>query len=262
MSLDITHNVRIVTYDTNHKIQQVITKHNKASKNLVLGIIKFLRGEFTPSNNSESNLTHKPNEAKSFVPAFVSFGDGGINQYGTPLTGGGYVQDFDQVIQNMSNTTLLTPSKFNMTKLNHELVGANIGNAPNINKPPMGRCKITRTSYSNDTDDAITLKLSSLIPVGYYPKNFYLDTASERDGKPLYLSELGLWSCDFNGSSDNMYKGNLLARVVFDAEHLVEQKESDIILVDWKIEITSLNDYPGELYQTDINWEVNTTSVL
>ena len=262
MSLDITHNVRIVNYDTNHKIQQVVTKHNKASKNLVLGIIKFLRGEFTPSNNSQSELTHKPNEAKSFVPAFVSFGDGGITQYGTPITGGGYVQDFDKVIQNMSNPSLLTPSKFNMAKLNHELVGATIGNDTFTNKPAVGRCKISKTSYNSGSNDSITLKLTALIPPGYYPKNFYLDTEKERDGKPICLSELGLWSCDFSGSSDNMYKGNLLARVVFDAENLVKQTASDMILVDWKIEITSLNDYPGELYQTNVDWDYTTNSQL
>ena len=45
-ALGIEHNVRITVYDQRHRIKQVVTQHNKASRNLVLGLIKFLRGEF------------------------------------------------------------------------------------------------------------------------------------------------------------------------------------------------------------------------
>ena len=57
-------------------------------------------------------------------------------------------------------------------------------------------------------------------------------------------------------------KGNLLARVTFDydaeqnIDTIVRQTDSDVIKVEWKIEITSLNENFVEYNQAD-NWYDN-----
>ena len=252
---DITHNVDITVFDANHCIKQVIHKHNKANKNLVLGIIKFLRGEFTPSNlNDFSTLSHNEKEAKQFVPAYISFGDGGLQQIGTTdSTTGQIVTDLTGVL---ANITTLPLSKFNTKQLTRELVGNSIGNSNISNKPAVGRCSISRTSYNTGSTDSITLKLSTIVTKGYYSKNFYLDYKDYRDqlDEYIYLSELGLWATDFNG--DGTYRGNLLARVTFTDENtIIKQKDDDVILVDWKIEITSLDSNFEDYHITNVEWE-------
>jgi hypothetical protein len=248
-NLSIDNNVKITVFDSNKNLKQIIKKHNKANRNLVTGLIKFLMGQFTISNVNIKNTTHNETAAKQYIPAFVSFGDGGLVQLGSPLSDGGYVTSIDQV---MNSITKLSVSKFSTTKLDNELVG-NIGNTTIGNHPNTGRCALTRMSYNFGTSDTITLKLTSLISKGYYSKNFYTDYSALRGANPVYLSELGLWANDFNGVGDNA--GTLLARVTFtDEDTIIKQSDTDMILVDWKIDITSIDDIFSENNRTSILW--------
>lgn len=255
-ALGIEHNVRITVYDQRHRIKQVVTQHNKASRNLVLGLIKFLRGEFTPSNISSSVISHNLDEAKSFIPAYINFGDGAIYQIGATNSEGTIVTNLTSA---MSNIQDLSPSRFSTTKLDRELVGNSIGNSTLLNKGLVGRCQISRSAYNTDTTDSITLKLSAVVPAGYYSKNFYLDTVyktARGSNEGVFLSELGLFSTDYNGSSTG-YGGNLLARVAFNGENdnlPIIQTDEDIILVDWTIQITSIDDFYSEDNLTPIYW--------
>lgn len=249
-NFNIENNVTLTVIGPGNTMKQRINKHNKATKNMVLGLIKFLRGEITPSNVSGSVVSHNINQAKQYIPAFISFGDGGLAQIGTYKSDGTLVTTIEDVI---TNHRLLTPTKFTTTAMTRELVGNSIGNvneANNItatNLPYMGRLPLVQTSYNSNTSDSITLKLSGLITKGYYPSNFY--TAYPREiNTPLYLSELGLWANDYNGSNSGGYRGNMLARVTFfDIDKpeqnygLVTQNTNDVILVEWRIEITSLD---------------------
>ena len=266
-NFSIDNNVTLTVIGPGHTMKQRINKHNKATKNMVLGLIKFLRGELTPSNVSGSVVSHNIKQAKQYIPAFISFGDGGLAQIGTYKPDGTLVADIDDVVTNIKR---LSSTKFVTNDMTHELVGNSIGNTNNTNNitatnlPFMGRLPLVQTSYNSDTSDSLTLKLSGLITKGYYPSNFY--TAYQREtNTPIYLSELGLWANDYNGSSGG-FKGNLLARVTFYDEAvpkeqnygLVTQSKNDVILVEWRIEITSL-DVPFDddllVRDTTIEWE-------
>ena len=263
IGLDVTNNVHITVYDSQHRIKQNIYKHNKANRNLVRGLIKFLRGEFNTTNASNDLIEHNQESAKAYIPTFISFGDANVKQLGTPTTGDNVVTTEEEALSEVKN---ITKSKFSTIQLNRELVGNSIGN-PDSTTNPMPRahrCSISRTSYSDDITDSITLRLTSVIETGYYSKHFYQDTTYKKargTSLPLYLSELGLWASDFDGSSDG-YKGNLLARVTFDydieqnIDTIVRQTDSDVIKVEWKIEITSLNENFVEYNQAD-NWYDN-----
>lgn len=255
--LDVTNNVKVTVFDSNHNLKKIVTKHNKATKNLVTGLIKFLRGEFTPSN---LNQDYNSGAAVGFIPAYISFGDGGLQQLGKKISENDYVSDVQTVMANLST---LTPTTFATKDLQHEIVG-NVGNEDTPTAPTHGRCKITRTSYGGSTSDTITLNMTSLITKGYYSKNFYLDDVENGNrykyvrgsSLPIYLSELGLWADEYSNVDINSnYKGNLLARVTFeDEDSIVQQSDSDIILVEWKIEITSIDENYSQDNITNIIW--------
>lgn len=255
-TLDLENNVKVTVYNTKRQIKRIIEKHNKANRNMVLGIIKFLRGELNPSNISSSVLSHNINDAKAFIPAYVSFGDGALYQLGYKISNNEYVTDITGVMQNIGN---LTENKFSTMSLDRELVGNTLGNSTLENKNKVGRCAISKSAYSNDTTDSITLKLSAIIPPGYYTKNFYLDSNyrnARGTNNPIYLSELGLFSSDYDGST-NAYSGNLLARVTFngtDDNMPIEQTDEDVLLVEWIIQITSIDDIYSQDNTTNIEW--------
>jgi hypothetical protein len=263
IGLDVTNNVHITVYDSQHRIKQNIYKHNKANRNLVRGLIKFLRGEFNTTNASNDLIEHNQESAKAYIPTFISFGDANVKQLGTTITGNNVVTTEEEALSDISN---ITKSKFNTIQLGRELVGNSIGNPDNTTNPmpKAHRCSISRSSYTDDITDSITLRLTSIVETGYYSKYFYQETTYKKargSDKPIYLSELGLWASDFDGSNDG-YKGNLLAKVTFDynqekeIDTIVRQTNSDIIKVDWKIEITSLDENFIEYNEAD-SWYNN-----
>jgi hypothetical protein len=257
-----------MVYDNQNKIKQIIRKHNKATRSMVLGLIRFLRGEFNNSNIKGIDVLSNVSAANSFIPAFVSFGDGGIKQVGMPTTetSTGTIDTIEEALA----TVTTNKSTFNTVDLQHELVG-NIGNIEGANPLYNARCTISRTSYNNGSTDSLILQITALLPKGYYTTNFYQKYSINRhygteNEIPILLSELGLWASDYNGSDSGVVtgKGNLLARVTFvDSDSTVEdnvatvikQTSEDVILVNWTIDIASVDDIYSENYMTNVSWE-------
>lgn len=189
-----------------HRFKKKIEKHNKASATLIQGVLRFLRGEFNPSNVSEGLVNHNSEGAKIYIPSYISFGSGGI-------TDGHY----DEVLN----------ASYYDTMLQDELINDMYGRIP-ISKSELG---------SSTPGDSGQLTLTTYVPMGYYYniRNY--------NGMAL-LTECGLFSSDYDGVTDtlgNSNAGKMLARVTFD-EGEVEQGPDDVILVKWHIGAVSVDD--------------------
>jgi hypothetical protein len=81
--------IKLIETDTNI-IKKHVVKHNKATRNMIKGILRFLQGRF--NNTYVTNSTQQDydpqyfDDAKNYIPCFISFGDGGItyNSSGKP----------------------------------------------------------------------------------------------------------------------------------------------------------------------------------
>ena len=76
--------IEVVDTDTNN-VRQNIEVHNKATRGMVKGILRFLSGHFTDSNyNDEPRYDF--DSAKQYIPCCVSFGDANIKyENGKPI---------------------------------------------------------------------------------------------------------------------------------------------------------------------------------
>lgn len=203
-NFELYHNVRITVIDNNRKIKQTIFKHNKASMTLIQGVLKFLRGEFNPSNITNSSIVHNVNGAKIYIPSYVSFGNGGFD-----LSTGRPEQDN------------VAPALYSNTMLQRELISDTFKRLP-LSKSQIG---------SDSPGDSGQLQLVTYVPQGYY----YHFGSYEGNA---YLTEVGLFSSDYDVGSGST--GKLLARVVLDEPAL--QSENDVMIVQWYIGAVSIDD--------------------
>jgi hypothetical protein len=213
-NLDIQSNVRVIVYNKEHRIKQQIEKHNKAGVALIQGILKFLRGEFNPSNISNELIAHNVNGAKIYIPAYVNFGCGGLS-----ISGSGSSKVITNNVQ---------PTSYYDTMLQRELVDIE----HDFNRLPISKSEL---GTSASADNGI-LNLVTYIPAGHYT-NMPGSPAVSDD--VAYLTEVALYSNIFNGYKSNL--GKMLARVTFDEEP-IQQTEEDIILVQWNLGVISIDD--------------------
>lgn len=160
-NFDLFHNVKITVLDYKHEIKQVVHKHNKANMLLIQGILKFLRGEFNPSNITDSSIVHNINGAKIYIPSYVSFGNGGIGSE-------------------------VTKPDYGATMLQNELVSDTYKRLP-LSKSQIG---------SDSPGDSGQLQLVTYVPQGYY---YHFLNPSDNVGS-IQLTEVGLFSSDYDGS--------------------------------------------------------------
>jgi hypothetical protein len=77
MAFTILNNVHVTVYDSKRSIiRQEYETHNKASRNMITGILCFLHGYFTPTVLNDAALN--AGAAKSYIPCFFNVGDGGV----------------------------------------------------------------------------------------------------------------------------------------------------------------------------------------
>ena len=76
LAFAVTNNVYIDVIDEKRHIRRKrLEVHNKATRQMVTGILRFLMGHFTDTNcNEEAEY----DSAKNYIPCYISFGDGGI----------------------------------------------------------------------------------------------------------------------------------------------------------------------------------------
>ena len=72
----VNNNVYIEVIDKeNSVVRQKVEIHNKATRRMVTGILRFLSGHFTDTNKNENPQYES---AKNYIPCYVAFGDANI----------------------------------------------------------------------------------------------------------------------------------------------------------------------------------------
>lgn len=129
MEFDVFNNVKIDILDAEARnIKRSISTHNKATRNMVKGIISFLSGNFTYAHVVEPDET----DARKFIPCFMGFGNGGFNGYdsdGVPIIDenwNGYVDyNSTKLVKEIPN------SRSRIRKIDNTFVDSNTGNKLN-----------------------------------------------------------------------------------------------------------------------------------
>ncbi len=258
LPLDMTVNVDIRVSDSKGQLVQRIQKHNKATRNMLEGVVKFLRGEFNDTSLNIGNVGSNAAFAHCYIPSHIGFGDFGVS-YGDHCE---FSIDYGGLDHSSVNDTSLLREIF---KANYD--GSN-RNKKGIQKNE--RLKIQRsTNGSTMSADDYSLVVSSII--NYSGDNFaFFNIKNEKvdngfdDSKPenvndtnLYvITELGLFSGDVSD-----YDAKLLARLVLDPETpLVVTKDSTVV-INWVLGVHAIDDMRLRNKSQEYNYAARETSV-
>lgn len=264
VNLSVNSNVTIRCFEK-QKLVQTRHCHNKATISMVQGILRFLKGDFTPSKYA-LNAIHDSGAAVQYIPSEIKFGNVGvqINRSGarpilnreTPVDYGAFV-----------------PPTFNAISLQEPFESQYL-----VNKTKFESADIT--SF-DDTNNSMALLLQTFVPakslVGYqvgeigegstyfqpYDWSYWNGSLKHGQGEwETMITELGLYS-----------NNSLLARVVLDGKVNVDetgkityedldypnnpifQSESSSIVIEWRIGIISIGPNDTFITEADINNE-------
>lgn len=173
MDIDIINNVEIqIKNKSTDEIKDVRHYHNKANRNMVRGIINFLKGNFTYANVIEPDET----DARKFIPCFMGFGNGGFN---------GFDSDNIPIIDENWNGYV----DYNATSLVREI--------------PNSRSRIRKIDNTFvDSDTGKKLDSAGDMDSIIFHCEISPDVLNSKDhDKPVYVSEIGLFP---NSVGDNM----------------------------------------------------------
>lgn len=220
-------NVCVQVIGPNNDIRQEVNIHNKATQQLVRGIMRFIKGELTASNKrpNENEIVYKQ-DAKKYVPCYINIGTGGIRlkqtsagvepDYG-PDRHTAPVEDWWQADTNYVHFTDI--------KLEKEQTA--------VARYPIGVLQLDTDiiSVSYQGGDIEQIVLATDVAPGTF-KTIY---GGIHD---IYITELGLFPTSMSGETD------LLARVILkNTNNILYVRPQDTIIINWIISIISLNDY-------------------
>lgn len=207
--VDLDCNVQVQCIDRYGKVIRTCKKHNKASVNLVDGILRFLKGDFSATKYNNGVAT-TPQEAEIYLPVSVQFGRIGVkltNPDSPPI---------DRRFDFIDTSEFVIPT-FDTYSLQEPLIPTTTTTKEEFKKL-MKFSRISQTGYV-DNNNSECLEFSLYISpgklVGYeeevdgarkfipYPWSYYNPRTEEYE---VMLTEVGMLS-----SSDVM-----LARVLFD----------------------------------------------
>lgn len=258
MNLDT--NVTILKIDKNGNVVQQVERHNKATVNLVDGILRFLQGHFSQTSYNATSRTPDLKSGAQYLPVYVKFGNIGINVSEGILQGVG---------------TAGTKPTFYQTDLQKELIFETVNNNVTTTYPNEFLInKIRQTTYG-DSNNTETVEFSLYINGGqlvgvnvtnpqgvteFKPFTTSFNTGTEENPEwQNMISEVGLFS----------ESGNMLARVFLDGDvnvaegsytyvdpdnrfNPIAQGKDDTIVIIWRIGITSIGDQDEFVAESDI----------
>lgn len=193
MNIDLTNNVEIQIKDkSTDKIKETHCYHNKATRNMIRGILGFLKGDFTYARVVEPIET----DARKFIPCFMGFGNGGFIEFdsdGIPI----FDESWDGYVD------------YNSTKL--------------VNEIPNSRSRIRKIDNTFiDSDTGKKLNNSGDMDSIIFHCEISPDVLNAKyQDEPVCVSEIGL----FPSSVGN----NMLACVRTDNYTFTEERSEKII---------------------------------
>ena len=236
MSFSVINNVYIdVINKESGVIEKHVEKHNKATRQMVVGLLRFLSGHFTATSENDKPLYAQ--DAKRYIPCYFNVGDGGV------------ILNDDGIPQHQEDNTkiplLMDDWDYNVnylaTKLTREFNSEYRATAQKVeNSFSIQTSSGPRTPSSISGDVPPAGDMDSL----YFYCEIYPDSAnSERKDYPVFITELGLFSDKVPGNSD------LLAYVklgnYYDSENNLQTdtlyvKPTDTIVVRWIISVAAI----------------------
>lgn len=226
--------MQVIETDTN-TIKQHVVRHNKATRNMIKGILRFLEGRFTPTY--ANSIPEYEEDAKNYVPCYVSFGDGGVlyDDYGVP--------EEESVSSTSSHVPKLdsgwtTKVDYNSTELVREF--------QNLSHQRSRIRKQEDTLSMDPAGDMDTVVLYSETPPGDI--NFDIVDGQGAPG-PRFITEVGLFS------NHEKTQGDLLAYVKLSnykddptdpneewKTNTLYVRPGDTVIITWYITVVALSD--------------------
>ncbi len=230
-ALDV--NVNIQVLDSRNKVKQEVTKHNKATKQMLTGMLNFLRGDYNCTNRRDDiNAIRNIYDAKDYIPCYLGVGTYGIKTGtdGLPAYLPGDERRIPPLIDGYDDYTPENPawSHFTDTNLQKEVSGTaryEIG--------VIDEAVLNQNSY---TYDSVQFVLGADIAPNYFTSVAYGITTD------IFITELGLFSTPVPND------GNLLARVTLHnnvntgINEILYVRPQDTIILRWTICLISLSD--------------------
>lgn len=237
-------NVFITVLDAQKNIKKNIHKHNKCTRKMVSGILRYLCGHFTDTYNNE---TPNYETAKDYIPCYFNVGDGGVKKDGS-----GYVY-LEPTIPDMESDWT-TRVDYNSKKLVSEFTTE-------------GSRSVIRVQDTSLLQDPV----SDMDSIYFYCE---LSPGKLNSSRNVFVSELGLFANNVPKEEDLLAYVKLSNySVVVDDEPVTKTdvlfvQPQDTILIRWIITIAAVGvDNRFEANFTDemgqpIRQDINTSSTI
>lgn len=244
ISLATNSNVTIRCINKYGKVIRSSHIHNKATIVLVEGLLRYLKGDFTPSSYNLNS--YDGDEAIRYIPAELRFGNIGveINDRGT-----------DQPTLSGINSSVFIQPTFNAYKLQQPLQVSSLSEYRSQWDATIPKFESADISTYDDPNNSMSLLLQVFIPAGQL-----VGFKNQEDNQPV---EFIPWIDQYAGTGYGwayyntnthewqtlltemgLYSGNnLLARVLFDGEIEINTEEE--------------GDSQGQIIYTDPNYDLN-----
>ena len=215
--------IQVIETDTN-TIKTHVMKHNKATRNMVKGLLRFLEGRF--NGTYANNLPEYGDDAKNYIPCYISFSDGGIQyEEGVPVeepdTGGAHIpvlSDWDTTVD------------YNSSSLVRELSSLSTN-----------RSKIRK---QEDTIDVGDVPAGDMDTVVLYCEVGPGELNQDISNNPIFLTEVGLFSTPYQ-TTDDLLAYVKLGNYTENDElktHTLYVRPGDTVIITWYITIVAMSD--------------------
>lgn len=273
--VDLDCNVNIKVLDSHRRVVRNSSVHNKATVNMVDGILRFMKGDFTRTAYSESLA---PEDGSPYLPSQIRFGRIGVkikkdDKDERPRFD--YVNTGEFVQTVFSTMSLQEPcmSKFEETEVGGDLVVSNID-------------KIRQVGYA-DSNNAECLEFSVYITPGTLVGKVLTPDSDSLDQNPVFVPyhysywnpSIGEYEAMITEIALTSDRGVLLARVLLDGEvgskefidkdgnslgmyPVVEdpdgeyspiiQSQSSTVVITWRVGIVSVGKNDKVVTQNDL----------
>lgn len=232
--LDMNVNVDVKVVNSKGRICQHIQQHNKATANMTMGIVKFLRGEFNKTSLNIDNIGYDADSAANYIPSYIGIGNIG--------TSGG--------IKSVPAYAESDYAQYNDISLRSEIFKFYSPN--NSDNHENHRFKIERSVRADSSlSDTYSLKISSTVKfnskfefydnissnrINYIDETEHADSTYNTTNR-IIITELGLFSGDVGNSNSK-----LLARMLLDSDTPIILDSTSTMIINWTIGVYSIDD--------------------
>lgn len=224
----IDSNVFIDVVSPQNVVVQSVTKHNKATRNMVAGILRFLRGEFNVSNSQPyMDKVAYAKECKKYIPCYINIGTGGIEvRDGKPV-----YNVSDRKIPPVEEWWNTHKVKFSDTNLKKEVESTRTGTRYAISVLTAN----DSSDYPTVAGDVEQFVLHTEVSPNFY-NGIYGGGITD-----IFVTEVGLYASNVPGTPD-LLAGVALHDTDTDKQILYVRPQ-DTIIVRWVISIIALDDW-------------------